>query len=102
MAKFEKGVLVKQIARERIEILFAETQKNPKFAHRYIYLAREMSMKQRVRLTKSEKAQFCHVCGTYLVPGKTLTVRIQNGKVIRTCHVCDSISRIPLEKQKNR
>ena len=100
MAKFEKGASAKQIARERIGILFAEAKKNPEFADRYVALAREMSMKQRVHFTKGEKAQFCRTCGAYLVPGETVTVRIQHGKVIRTCHACGSISRIPLEKQK--
>ena len=105
MAKSEKGALVKQIARERIEILFSlahDKQDNPELANRYVSLAREISMRQRLRLSKQQKRAFCRCCGTHFVPGKNLRVRVQHGKVVYTCQECGNAVRIPLRKNTNQ
>jgi len=100
MAKFEKGEAVKEVARERISLLFSAAKERPSFSRRYIALARELGMNQRLRFGKEEQSHFCRKCGAYLVPGRNLTVRVQHGKVIRICGECGNVSRIPLHKQK--
>ncbi|MBE6506904.1 MAG: ribonuclease P [Methanocorpusculum parvum] len=105
MAKSEKGVPVKQIARERIEILFSlvhDKQDNPELADRYVSLAREISMRQRLRLSKQQKRSFCRSCGAHFVPGRNLRVRVQHGKVIYTCQECGNVVRIPVRKNTNQ
>jgi len=101
MAKFEKGRANKEIARERITILLAAAKENPAYSRRYIELARELGTSNRISLGKEERSHFCRKCGAYLVPGENLSVRIQHGKVIRTCRECGTISRIPINR-KNR
>ncbi len=103
MAKYGNGVSLKEISRERIEILFAHADSckdaSPDLSARYVGHACEISAKQRTRLTKEEKRSFCHACGTYLVPGKTSRVRISRGRVIITCIACGHAVRIPLTKR---
>lgn len=102
MAKAEKGISPKKIALERIDILFErakEAENQPEFSSRYVSLAREMAMKQRVRLTKGHRRSFCPSCHAFFVPGKNLRVRIQHGKIIYTCGVCGAVTRIPLNKK---
>lgn len=105
MAKAEKGISPKKIALERIDILFErakEAENQPEFSSRYVSLAREMAMKQRVRLTKGHRRSFCPSCHAFFVPGKNLRVRIQHGKIIYTCGVCGAVTRIPLNKKPNQ
>ncbi|MDO5845511.1 MAG: ribonuclease P protein component 4 [Methanocorpusculum sp.] len=103
MAKTEKGISVKQIVKERVEILFTRAKEaadeNPDLSARYIALARDLCMKQRVRLTQTQRRSICRKCSTYLVPGRNLRVRIQHGKVIYTCGHCGAVVRIPLTKK---
>ncbi|HJJ28100.1 MAG TPA: ribonuclease P [Methanocorpusculum sp.] len=101
MAKSDKGSTAKKIAAERIEILFAEAKTAPSpRADRYVHLARELAMKQRIRLTRAQKRSFCRKCGAHLVPGQNLRVRIQRGRVIHTCMECGNCVRIPLKPKK--
>ena len=105
MAKSEKGVPVKQIARERISSLFnlaEEKREDSTLSNRYVALAREISMRQRLRLSKQQKRSFCRCCGTYFVPGKNLRVRVQHGKVVYTCQECGNVVRIPIRKNTNQ
>ncbi len=99
MAKSEKGASVKHIARERIGILFdrAGAEADPGFASRYVHLAREIAMKQRLRLEPRQKRVFCRNCGAYFTPGQNLRVRVQRGKVVYTCQECGNIIRIPIK-----
>ncbi|HKM41235.1 MAG TPA: ribonuclease P protein component 4 [Methanocorpusculum sp.] len=102
MAKAEKGVSTKKIAQERIDILFErakEAQNEPELSARYVFLAREMAMKQRVRLAKCHRRSFCSSCHAYFIPGENLQVRIQHGKIIYTCGSCGAVTRIPLNKK---
>ncbi len=94
-----KGPSPKKIASERIEILFDQAYRNrfdPERASRYVSLAREIAMRQRLRMPKEYRRSFCPGCRTYFVPGKNLRVRIQHGKVIYTCGVCGLVTRYPL------
>jgi len=99
MAKFEKGRANKEIACERIAILLAAAKENPVYSRRYVTLVRELGMSHRISLGKEERSHFCRKCGAYLVPGENLTVRIQHGKVIRTCRECGTISRTPINRR---
>lgn len=101
MVKSGKDGVAKKIAAERIDILFEEAKSAPSpMAERYVLRARELAMKQRLRLSKRQKRVFCRKCGAYLVPGKNLRVRIQRGRVIQTCEVCGHVVRIPLTTKK--
>lgn len=95
----KKDPSVKKIAGERIEILFSrayEVRDDPKLAARYVFLAREIAMRQRIRLPKSYRRMFCRTCGSYFVPGDNLRVRIARGKVVYTCGVCGAVRRYPI------
>jgi len=95
----------KRIARERIDILFAQAAEwadgDTGRAERCIALARRIAMKQRLRMPKRYRRQFCRTCYGYLVPGRTARVRIQHGKVIVTCLLCRDQRRYPVVKEHN-
>ncbi|MDV0443776.1 ribonuclease P protein component 4 [Methanorbis rubei] len=99
MAQHNKGQSPKKIASERIEILFDQAylnRSNPALANRYVSLAREIAMRQRLRMPKQFRRSFCPVCHAYFVPGENFRVRVQHGKVICTCLVCGTVTRYPL------
>lgn len=83
---------VKRIAHERIAILFEQARLSshlhPEWSDRYVQLARRIAMRQRVRIGRRFKRQFCRHCYTYLIPGVNVRVRVQRGKVIVTCLSC--------------
>lgn len=91
----------KQIAKERIEILFNEAKKafknSPILSNRYITLARKISMKLKVSIPKEYKKLFCKKCYNFLQPGKTLRTRIKNKTLIYYCTNCNHIQRYPLK-----
>ncbi|RBQ25145.1 MAG: Ribonuclease P protein component 4 [Methanocorpusculum sp. MCE] len=102
MAKAEKGVSAKKIAQERVDILFErakEARDEPELSARYVSLAREMAMKQRVRLAHYHRRSFCPSCHAYFIRGTNLRVRIQHGKIIYTCGICGAVTRISLNKK---
>ncbi len=74
-----KELSAKQIAKERIEILFNLAKEifneNPKFADRYVFIARKIAMRFNIKLTKEQKKKFCHKCYSYLYPGKNCIIR---------------------------
>lgn len=88
---------IKQIAEERIEILFKEAdkiyKKSIKLANRYIELARKIAMKAKVKIPIPYKRKFCKHCYSYLVPGKTARVRIHKHRVIYYCFKCKKYTR---------
>ena len=90
----------KKIARERIAVLFARAREfhpaDPLVSDRCVMLARRISMKQRVRIEREFRRQFCRHCDRYLVPGLNLRVRIARGKVTMTCLSCGRQMRIPM------
>ena len=99
MAQRRKGPTAKEIAIERIEILFDQAYQNrtePILADRYVALAREIAMRRRLRIPKKYRLAFCPVCHTYFVPGENIRTRIQHGKVIATCKVCGAVMRYPV------
>ena len=97
---------IKQIARERIAILFGQAQRvyaeSPELANRYVELARRISMRQRCRIDREFRRQFCHHCYAYLVPGRNMRVRVHRGNVVVTCRACNRITRYRIERTHDR
>lgn len=94
----------RRIARERIAILFTRAREcfpsDPSLSDRYVSLARKISMKQRVRLERKFRRQFCHHCKRFLVPGVNMRVRVTRGRVVITCLSCKKQMRFPVRRKK--
>jgi len=94
--------LSKKIAEERISRLFELAEQNfhdrPERTHRYVALARLISMRYRVRLIRDEKRRICKHCYQYLVPGNNCRIRLKGRAVLTTCFSCGKQSRYPYEK----
>lgn len=93
----------KNIAKERIEKLFEEAEKEfskyPERSHRYVELARKIAMKIKVRMTE-HKTKFCKHCYKYLKPGVNCRIRTKNKKVIYYCKECKRYTKFPYIKEK--
>lgn len=89
---------MKQIARERIQVLFqqASKAKTQALANRYVNLARKIQMKARIRMPKELKRKFCKHCYNYF-KSKNYRVRTKNQKIVYTCIKCKKYSRFPLK-----
>jgi ribonuclease P protein subunit RPR2 len=99
---------VKQIARERVQVLFQKAHQsyksNPQLAQSYVTTARKIAMAARIRLPQPLGRSACKTCNAYLVPGETSRVRIRPRRephVIVTCLECGSQTRIPLKAKHN-
>ena len=89
----DKKEQVKEIARERIEILVksALKEKDEKLAGRQAALAKKVAMRHRVRMSYAARQLFCKKCKAFIVPGRTARVRVgrANAKAVRiTCALC--------------
>jgi len=97
---------IKQIARERIAILFGQAKRvyaeSPELANRYVELARRISMRQRCRIDREFRRQFCHHCYAYLAPGRNMRVRVHRGNVIVTCRACNRRTRYRIGSHHDR
>jgi len=95
---------IKQIALERIKILFEQAEKagkkDLKLANRYVHLARKISMKAKARIPGNLKRRFCKHCYSYLIPGVNVRVRTQRGKVVYYCLNCKKYMRFPYVKEQ--
>ena len=93
----------KEIAKERVEILFGQAQEvfstNKGLANRYVNLARKIAMKVRIRIPKELKRKYCKHCYKFLMPGKNSRVRTREGKVIISCLECKKFMRIVIKKK---
>ncbi len=93
----QKAKTNRKIALERVKILFEQAKKifkeDPKLAHRYVYLARKISMRFKVRIPRELKRKFCKHCYKYLVPNINCRVRIHNGHVVYYCLECKKYMR---------
>jgi len=97
-----KRHIIKDIARQRIEILLDQAYKNildnPRLSRRYVYLALQIAKKTRVRLPKKHRIYICRKCYTYLVSGITATIRLRQRRsphLVLKCNNCKNIKRIP-------
>jgi len=64
-----------------------------KLADRYAQLARALGMRYNLRLPPDFKRRLCRACGSYLVPGRNLRVRLRPGRAVWTCLGCGERSR---------
>ncbi|RLG17911.1 ribonuclease P [Nanoarchaeota archaeon] len=89
---------MKDIARERIKILLDLAKKRvndrPDLSDRYVYIARRIAMKARVKMPPRV---YCRKCGTFWYPGKTVTVRVENGYLIYKCMKCGYTRKLRLK-----
>lgn len=97
-----KREFARKEALEKIRTLFSEARiqfpKNSSLANRYVKLAREISMKFKVKIPRELKRKFCKHCYHYLVPGKNCRVRIYKSRVIYYCFDCKKFMRFVLKK----
>lgn len=98
---------VKQIARQRIQILFQQAKNvhksNPQLSRRYIALARKIAMAAKIRLPTAYRRQICRKCNTLLVPGENCRVRIKQKRephVVVACLNCGRKTRFMLRKRR--
>lgn len=102
---YRKRHEIKDLARQRIERLlrFAEMvyPTEPELAHRYGKIAMTICKKAQIPYPDTLKAQVCRKCGSFLVPGETMRVRVKNrGKmkyIAVTCLRCGYVRRYPLK-----
>jgi len=95
----------KQIALERIKILFQEAKSqfptHPDLSNRYIDLARRIGMRLRVSIPTPLKRKFCKKCYHFLVYGKNCKVRLKTGTRLVICEDCGAVMRYPYPKKKS-
>jgi len=103
MKERSKNPATKKIARERIEVLFIQAQRefpaHPERSNRYVELARRIAMRQRIRINREHRRQYCHHCYAFLVPGDNMRVRVHRGNVVVTCLACNKKTRFRVVKQ---
>ena len=97
---------IKQIARQRIQVLFDEAKKigrtDPKLASRYVKSARKIAMAARIRMPTDFRRQTCRNCNALLVQGINCRVRVKQKRephVVITCLNCGNQTRIMLKKK---
>jgi ribonuclease P protein subunit RPR2 len=102
-----KPLNAKQIAQQRIDILFEQAnlicKTNPALATKYIQTARKIAMSARYPLPQKYKRHICKHCKTLFVIGFNCRVRIQQKRtphVVATCLNCGYNSRIPIKRKK--
>ena len=94
----------RQIAGERVWILFTQAARffpeNHEWSDRCVALARRIAMKERIRIPRELRRQFCRSCYRFLVPGVTVQTRIHRSRVVVTCLSCGYRRRYPLYRNK--
>jgi ribonuclease P protein subunit RPR2 len=97
MKERSKNRLTKKIARERIAVLFGQARQSfhehPERSNHYVAIARRIAMRQRVRMDREFRRQYCHHCYAFLVPGENVRVRVHRGNVVVTCMQCNKKTR---------
>ena len=100
---------VRQVARQRIQILFDEAKNvgksDPKLAAQYVKSARRIAMAARIRLPVDFKQQTCKSCNALLAQSYNCRVRIKQKRephVVITCLNCGYQTLIMLSKRKEQ
>jgi len=97
---------MRRIARERMNILLREAERNfpehKERSNRYVELARKIGIKYKVRIPKKYKRRICKHCHSYIKPGVNCTIRLdpKNRCVIWHCLECGGEMRYPYRKKK--
>lgn len=91
-----KAEHLKELARERVEILVASAlkEKDDKLAARQALLARKIAMRFRLRLAYDIRQLYCKRCKQFMVPGRSSRIRLgrSNSKAVRiTCLRCGHV-----------
>jgi ribonuclease P protein subunit RPR2 len=104
-----KQVSIKQIACQRIQILFEEAEKigrtEPQLAMQYVKSARRIAMAARIRLPAEFKRRTCRNCNALLVQGYNCRARVKQKRephVVITCLNCGNQTRMMLDKKKEQ
>jgi ribonuclease P protein subunit RPR2 len=99
----------KEIAAERIEILFAladaaALSKDLECADRRIAQAKKIAMKYNLRTPRELRRKACKYCEGYLLPGVTSRVRVKSAdlRVEVRCLRCDKVMYYPYAREKQR
>ena len=97
----------KQIARQRVQILFeraeAARKNNPALSSHYVAMARKIAMAAKIRIPTEIRRRMCKKCNSYLVYGENCRVRVRQKRephVVITCLKCGSQTRIMLRGRK--
>ena len=100
---------VKQIARQRIAILFEQAKNtgktNPQLAAQYVKSARKIAMAAKIWLPVEFKRRTCRKCNALFVQGYNCRVRIKQKRephIVITCLNCGNQTRIMLNLRKRR
>jgi ribonuclease P protein subunit RPR2 len=106
MKERSKNPETKMVAKERISVLFGQARLafpgHPERSNRYVALARRIAMRQRVRIDREFRRQYCHHCYAFLVPGQNVRVRVHRGNVVVTCGICNKKMRYRVERPDDR
>ena len=102
-----KQTNVKQIARQRIQIIFEQAKKigraDPKLAEQYVLSARKIAMAAKIRLPTEFRRGTCKECNSLYVHGVNCRVRIKQKRephVVVTCLNCGNQTRIMFREKK--
>ncbi|MGV8161819.1 MAG: ribonuclease P protein component 4 [Candidatus Nanoarchaeia archaeon] len=86
-----------EIAKTRVTQLFSQAEQifeeDASLANRYVFLARNISMKYKVPFNKAQKMRYCKVCGAFLKQGVNARVRLSKGNIVVKCLSCNNIRR---------
>jgi ribonuclease P protein subunit RPR2 len=98
---------VRQIARQRIQILFGEAKKvgrsDSKLAMQYVTSARRIAMAAKIRLPTEFRRETCKECNSLFIHGLNCRVRVKQKRephVVITCLNCGNQTRIMLKKKE--
>jgi ribonuclease P protein subunit RPR2 len=104
-----KPTSVKQIARQRIQILFEQAKlvckSNPQLATQYVKSVRKIAMAAKIRLPVEFKRETCKSCNALFVQSINCRVRIKQKRephIVITCLNCGNQTRILLSKKKEQ
>lgn len=92
MIRQKKCTGQQEIGRQRIERLFLmagrEFEKHPERSHRYVQLARKISMRYNIRIPAHLKTRYCRKCYKYLSPNINCSISRAAGSVAIKCLEC--------------
>jgi ribonuclease P protein subunit RPR2 len=100
---------IKQIARQRIEVLFEQAKKDgrsdPKLAAQYVSTARRIAMAARIRMPLEFRRQTCKECNALFVQGVNCRVRVKQKRephIVVTCLNCGNQTRMNLKPKQEQ
>jgi ribonuclease P protein subunit RPR2 len=96
MQPLKKAEHIKELARERVEILLASAlkEKEEKLAAKQALLAKKIAMRFRLRLAYDIRQLYCKRCKQFMVPGRNSRIRLgrSSAKAVRiTCLRCGHV-----------